>query len=195
MDDAKDSNSAEKELINVVAAADNGNPRVTGAQGGRARARAMSAKARQEAARQAAKARWSHLRATHTGILHIGDIEIECAVLENGRRVISDSAFQKALGRAAAGGQTYQRRAAENNFDQLPIYVALKNLKPFIPKGFSVSTIHYIRPGGGLAIGVDAAVIPAVCSIWLTARLQESSASNSCAPQSRLRSSKTASPP
>lgn len=144
-------------------------PKQTGAMGGRARAAALSSTERKSQALVANRARWSHPRATHVGVLPIGDLEIDCAVLENGRRIINDSAFQKALGRAAAGGQTYQRRA-EGDFDQLPIYVALKTLKPFIPPGFSVSTVQYIRPGGGLAVGVDAAVIPAVCSIWLAAR-------------------------
>lgn len=146
-------------------------PKVTGAQGGHARAKAMTKKQRQEAGQHAIAARWSHPRAAYAGELKIGDLTIECAVLENGQRVINDSAFQKALGRAAAGGQTYARRAAENDIDQLPIYVALKNLKPFIPQGFSVSTIQYIQPSGGrLAVGVDAGVIPAVCSVWLAAR-------------------------
>lgn len=164
----KDQDDKEQGSAEIVVL-DNRNPRVTGAKGGRARAARMSASARRETSLVANRARWAHPRATHVGVLPIGDLEIDCAVLEDGRRIINDSAFQKALGRSQAGGQTYQRRAASDS-DQLPIYVALKNLKPHIPKGFSVSTFQYIRPGGGLAVGVDASVIPAVCSIWLAAR-------------------------
>jgi hypothetical protein len=145
-------------------------PRQTGAIGGRARAANMTREQRSEAARQAAKGHWSKPRATHTGVVKLGDIEIECAVLADKRRIINDAAFQRALGRAGAGGQTYRRRAAQSAIDQLPIYLALRNLKPFIPQGFSVSTVSYIMPGGGSATGVDATAIPAVCSIWLAAR-------------------------
>src|SRR5690349_11914290 len=60
-------------------------------------------------------------RAKYSGVLKLGGVEIECAVLENGQRIVNDSAFQKALGRSQAGGQTYQRRAAENETEQLPI--------------------------------------------------------------------------
>lgn len=166
MDDHPKQENGAADREDVV---DTRDPKQTGAMGGRARAAKMAPQARREVSLAANRARWSHPRATHVGELPIGDLKIDCAVLENGRRIINDSAFQKALGRSQAGGQTYQRRAASDS-DQLPIYVALKNLKRFIPQGFSVSTIQYIRPGGGLAVGVDAAVIPAVCSIWLAAR-------------------------
>jgi hypothetical protein len=151
---------------------ENSKPKITGARGGRARAERMSGAERKKSAQQAATARWAHPRATHEGLLPlpIDGVQVECAVLENGQRVISATAFQRALGRSRAGGQTYQRRAAEDGIDQLPIYVALKNLKPFIPKDFSIGTVPYIRAKGGMAIGVSATIIPAVCSIWLAAR-------------------------
>lgn len=145
-------------------------PRQTGALGGKTRAARMTASERSTAASRAARAHWAKPRATHTGVIKIGDIEIDCAVLADKRRIVNDAAFQKALGRSGAGGQTYRRRAAQSGIDQLPIYVALKRLKQFIPPGFSVSTVSYIKPGGGTATGVEAVVIPAVCSIWLAAR-------------------------
>ncbi|HWO22345.1 MAG TPA: P63C domain-containing protein [Kofleriaceae bacterium] len=165
-----DTDSADTSDSDVTGAIDVTDPRQTGALGGRARAARMTSEELSASGRHAVNTRWSHPRATHLGVLKIGDISIGCAVLENGRRIINDTEFQRALGRSAAGGQTYQRRAAQDGIDQLPIYVALRNLKPFIPEGFSVSTIQYIRRGGGLAVGVDAAVIPAVCSVWLAAR-------------------------
>lgn len=140
-------------------------------KGGQARAAKLTPEQRSAIARKGGMARWEGVervaRATHEGPLRIGTIEMDCAVLEDGRRVISDAAFRRALGRANPGGQTYERRG----FDPLPIYVALKGLKPYIPKGFSVSTVSYTpKSGGGVAKGVEATVIPEVCNIWLRAR-------------------------
>jgi len=152
---------------------DDQDPKVTGAIGGRARAASMSPAERAESARRAARARWSErpMRATHAGDLRLGPLVVECAVLENGQRVINDTAFQRALGRSRAGGQTYQRRnEAAAGAPDVPIYLSLKSLAPFIPGDFAVKTVPYIRLGGGIALGVDAAVIPGVCSIWLRAR-------------------------
>src|ERR1051326_5496969 len=91
-------------------------PHLTGAQGGMARARAMTRAQRRASAKAAASVRWAGVRATHEGILEFGDVRIECAVLEGGIRVVSERAFSRALGRASAGGQTYARRGD----DQLP---------------------------------------------------------------------------
>src|SRR3990167_2147074 len=111
-------------------ALDNKDPKQTGRVGGLRRAAKMAPAARKAVAPAASRARWEPPRATHTGVLKIGDIKIDCAVIDGGRRVISDSAFQRALGRSAAGGQTYQRRRGDGQagIDQLPIYVALRNL-------------------------------------------------------------------
>ncbi|MBK9585468.1 MAG: hypothetical protein IPO55_06130 [Alphaproteobacteria bacterium] len=40
------------------------------------------------------------LKATHEGEINIGNSVIPCAVLENGERVITQSGFMRALGRA-----------------------------------------------------------------------------------------------
>lgn len=72
----------------------------TKSPGGIARAEKLSPQKRTEIAKQAAKARWANkeLNATHTGELRIGNIILLCHVLENGERVISGNAMQKALG-------------------------------------------------------------------------------------------------
>ncbi len=81
------------------------------AKGGLARAEKLTADQRKEIARGAAQARWSGgiPRATHEGTLHLGTIEIQCAVLENGQRVLTQSDVMRALGRArqAKGRQYY----------------------------------------------------------------------------------------
>ena len=75
--------------------------------GGKARAQSLTAKDRKAIAQGAAEARWEKAgklkaipQATHEGILTIGDVEIPCAVLEDGRRVLTQSGVMVALGRA-----------------------------------------------------------------------------------------------
>lgn len=147
-----------------------------GKLGGEARARKLTPERRREIAKAASAAKWAGhtkvLKATHAGSMKLAGIEVPCAVLADGRRVISHTAFVEALGRARPGGQTYQRRAneEENGRDELPIFLALKCLKDFIPNGFSAATIAYNPPGGGQpASGIDATTVPIVCRIWLSA--------------------------
>ena len=50
------------------------------------------------------------LKATHTGQLNIGPITIECAVLQDGTRVLTQSSFLRAI------GQSIKPCRAENRF-------------------------------------------------------------------------------
>src|SRR6476469_9391774 len=72
------------------------------ARGGHARAQAMSKEERQESARRAALARWSVdlPQAMYEGLVQIGDTEIYAAVLEKGKRLLSQATFLRALGRS-----------------------------------------------------------------------------------------------
>ncbi len=147
---------------------DNSNPRLTGAIGGRVRAARMTRAARERSSSTAALTRWG-IRATHMGKLPLNGYEVPCANLEDGRRVISITAFSAALGRSAPGAQTYRRRT-EQGLDQLPIFLASKRLTPFIPSDFSVSTIRYSPVGNGpMAEGIDAHEVPLICRIWVQA--------------------------
>ena len=115
-----------------------------GRKGGVARAKNLSAKQRSAIARQAAEARWGAnvpggafvAKATHMGQLEIGDSIIPCAVLEDGRRVLSQRAVNAALGRGPSGSQ-YSGVGAE----EVPPYLAPKMLKPFIPSALAGSLI------------------------------------------------------
>jgi hypothetical protein len=107
-------------------------------------------------------------KATHEGILTIGDIEVPCAVLEDGRRVLTQSGVMVALGRArqAKGRQYYD---ADVN---LPAFLTAKNLKPFIPDDLSVasSQIQFKTLGGSRAFGYSADLLPKVCGVFLDAQ-------------------------
>jgi hypothetical protein len=143
--------------------------------GGKARAKALSNEEKSESGRIAAEARWEKEgklkpipRATHEGILTIGNMEIPCAVLENGTRVLTQSGAMIALGRArqAKGRQYYDGDV------NLPAFLTAKNLKPFIPQGLSVtsSQIEFKTLGGIRAFGYSADLLPQVCGVFLDAK-------------------------
>jgi P63C domain len=140
-------------------------------RGGVARAEALSALERRESARKAALARWSAdlLQATHQGPLQLGGVEIMAAVLPNGKRLLSQSTFLRALGRspnpkAGTGGLA--------TLDGLPFFLQADQLKPFISEEVRLSTtpILFRDVTGRRAVGYDAELLPMVCEVYLKFR-------------------------
>lgn len=91
-------------------------------KGGLARAKSLSPDQRREIARAAIEARWRKhgkegiVWATHGSPdkpLHIGDLEVTCYVLEDGRRVISQRGLQTAVGMSTSGGSKGAHRTAK----------------------------------------------------------------------------------
>ncbi len=144
------------------------------AKGGLARAASLSASQRKSIAQKAALARWhSDLpRATHTGELLLGDVALDCAVLEDGRRVLSERSVLRTFGIHRSG--TVRKRALLDDGGRLPLFLAALNLRPFIDSELAMvltQPILYRMPGGGhIARGLDALLIPKVCEVWLRAR-------------------------
>lgn len=141
-------------------------------KGGKARAKKLTGEERTAIAKTAAEARWEKAgkeipRATHEGILTIGDMEIPCAVLEDGTRVLTQSGVMVALGRSrqAKGRQYYD---ADVN---LPAFLTAKNLKQFIPQELTVtsSQIEFKTLGGMKAFGYRADLLPKICGVFLDA--------------------------
>jgi hypothetical protein len=136
-------------------------------KGGRARAANLTQDQRADIARRAASARWQALSATHEGELPIGDTVVSCAVLNDGRRVLSQSGFMRALGRARqAKGRAYYKGDVN-----LPAFLTAQNLKVFIPKDLEVtsSQIEFRTIKGQKAYGYSADLLPAVVSVFLDA--------------------------
>lgn len=137
-------------------------------EGGRARAKKLSAEQRSEIARKAAEARWADQppavpRAQHTGALVIGDTILECAVLEDGRRVIKQGTMLQALGRAKSMG----RRG-----DVAP-FISASNLQQFAAPGLiaQLEPINYKAAGQRFtSTGYLAETLPSVCDVYLAAR-------------------------
>lgn len=146
------------------------------ALGGRARADKLTAPQRSEIAKKAAKARWSVPKATHQGEIRIGELVLQCAVLPDGRRVLSQRGVGRALGRAYGGSDW--RRADQGSSDggggKLPFFLASKKILPFISNELMLlvnEPIEYQHgQGGGVAHGVEATALPQICDVWLKAR-------------------------
>ena len=144
-------------------------------KGGKARAKKLTKEQRSESARNAALAKWEKAdasapmpKATHEGTLQIGEMEIGCAVLEDGRRVLTQSDFMRALGRARqAKGRDYYEGDVN-----LPAFLTAKNLKPYIDNDLYVtsSQITFRTLKGGRAFGYSALLMPKVCEVFLKAR-------------------------
>lgn len=139
------------------------------AKGGRARAEVLSGERRRDIAKKAAEARWNKPlpNAIRESAVRIGEIDISCAVLADGRRLITQSGMMVALGRArqAKGRQYYD---ADVN---LPAFLTAKNLKPFISKELEVtsSQIEFLTLTGARAYGYEAELLPKVCDVFIRA--------------------------
>jgi hypothetical protein len=139
-----------------------------GAQkGGKARAAKLTPSERSEAASLAAQARWGSqlVEATHTGVLRIGDMEIECAVLEGGTRVVNQGTVLSALGRAPTMGR-------RDLTDGRPPFLAAGNLVPFVPPKLieMYEPVNYRLPDGRRAVGYQAEILPLICWVYIDAR-------------------------
>jgi hypothetical protein len=144
-------------------------------KGGIARAEKLSSERKREIAAKAAQARWGErpAKATHIGTIKLGDMELDCAVLHDGRRVLSQRGVNRALGRKH-GGQSFRasQEAAERG-GELPIFLAPKGLEPFISddlRAVASKPIPYVHGRAGRAKGIDATALPMICDAWLRAR-------------------------
>ena len=138
----------------------------------------MDAQERIERAKKAGQARWEKtketggtLKATHTGELVIGDIRIPCAVLEDGRRILSETGIKDAIGSDSGQDKLLKRQAKEQGAE-IPIFLVTNVIKPLIINKLSsglFQKISYMK-GRQLCHGYPAELLPEVCEIWLEAR-------------------------
>lgn len=139
-------------------------------KGGKTRAENLSPEKRREIARQGGKARWAKKSedeapldlpvATHQGKMQIGDLELDCYVLEDGRRVFHKRGMARALGMKSGGGNVFmramQRKGLGSEID--------RNLLERINSPF------YFKPlTQDLAHGYEAEVLADVCKAVIRA--------------------------
>lgn len=142
------------------------------AKGGYARSEAMTAEERKTSAMVAAQARWGTAipQALSEGTLRIGEIDIDCAVLPDGTRVLSERALTKGFG-GKRGGAHWRRKKAGDAGADLPVFLSAKNISSNLPKDLIKALSEPIRyrtsTGGRLAHGVEATLLPKICNALL----------------------------
>lgn len=107
------------------------------------------------------------LKAEYRGVLPIGNVELNCAVLEDGTRVLSVSSVFKAFGRTNRGRMLKDPRRMR----KLPVFMDAKNLKPFIDKNLMgvLNPIQY-KDGKNRLDGYEYTILPKMCTVYLSAR-------------------------
>lgn len=145
-------------------------------KGGRARAANLSPTRRRRIASEAAKARWTEVGALPTvefgGELNLGIASVACAVLSNGKRVLTETGITNAIFGRRSGGSRRAKMASEASGTHLPLFVAPERLKPFISKDLEEGPLKpiFYREGNRTVTGYDASVLRAICEVWLRAR-------------------------
>ena len=142
------------------------------AKGGHARATKLSKEERSLIARNAAASRWDEslpkaICGSTDRPLRIANKEIECYVLEDRTRVLTQASFLEALGRHRKARVRYI-----NQEDRVPAIIQGKALNQFISRDILEKTrpIVFRTPHGTRAYGYRAELLPLVCEIYLKAR-------------------------
>lgn len=109
----------------------------------------------------------SNLRATHQGVLLVGEQKLPCAVLANGKRIISKSAIFRAFGRTKRG-----RKKDEIRAPNMPSFIDANNLQPFVSSQLkaALQPISYLTKSGKSGTGYPAEILPLLCDVYLIAR-------------------------
>lgn len=152
---------------------------VTGkAKGGKAAAALLTPEERKDRAQNAALARWGKVdvsglpKATHRGDIVIGEKRIPCAVLDNGKRILSEHGITNALLGSRSGASKRLKKASEEAGAHLPLFLAPTILNSFISDELASGPLSpiWFKDKGKMVLGYDAILLPAVCDIWLKAR-------------------------
>lgn len=106
------------------------------------------------------------LVAKYEGLLKIGNMELPCAVLNDGTRVLTQTAVFKALGRPARGN---------SRVINIPTFMDAKNLQKYITEDVMpmIKKIEYADTKGKDQTGYNCLILPVVCDIYLKARENE----------------------
>lgn len=107
-------------------------------------------------------------KASYTGTLKIGNQEIECAVLSDGRRILSAASILRIMGRCRPSGKDIKKARD----DQMPVFLAANNLKPFIPSEKIEATcpIIYKTKNNPKVRGYECSMLTIACDAYLAAR-------------------------
>ena len=151
-------------------------PQEAGAKGGKVRAQRLTRRQRAEIARQGARAKWAKegveinepvpvAYGSPDRPLRIGNAQIPCYVLQDGRRVFSQRGLQAALGLSTGGGTGRSRR--------LTAILGSLARKGVDTTGLSARTSTDLRfvpeRGGNPALGYEATILEDLCQVIIEA--------------------------
>lgn len=106
-------------------------------------------------------------KALYRGILPIGELELDCAVLDNGMRVLTATSIFTAFGRARKG----MNSRLEIDGTRLPPFLAAKNLEAHINQDVIERTVQIkYLDGSKEKTGYVATLLPKMCEVYLSAR-------------------------
>lgn len=155
------------------------------ARGGHARAEILSPSERSRIASEAAKARWAQraqptedmprVLEGYSNVVNLGGTKLPCAVI-NGpdgiQRVLSENGITNAILGSRSGASKRLKKAAGDEGALVPLFLAPRQLKPFISQELldgPLKAIDYVD-GDRVVRGYDASILVAVCGVWLEAR-------------------------
>lgn len=103
------------------------------------------------------------LYATHEGKLNLNNSVLDVAILNNGQRILTQSAVFKALDRPSRGN---------SRVIGIPTFMDAKNLQPLISEDLRgvINKIEYKGLNDTIQIGFDANILPLVSDLYLRAR-------------------------
>jgi hypothetical protein len=106
-------------------------------------------------------------KAIYSGVLPLNGIDLECAVLEDGSRILTATSVFAAFDRPRKGMNT----RLEVDGTKIPPFLAAKNLEPYIDQQVRDRTklITY-RNGNSIKRGYSASLLPKMCEVYLNAR-------------------------
>jgi hypothetical protein len=144
--------------------------------GGKARAERLSAEERSAIAQDAAEARWDRNKPDRIRVpkaicgspdrpLKIGELEIPCYVLDDGRRVITQGGMISALSMSPGS-------ATKGGGDRIANFLNTKALKPHVPNQLDAVITSPIRfkAHASPAYGYEATILADICDAVLKAR-------------------------
>ncbi|WP_082364956.1 P63C domain-containing protein [Bosea vaviloviae] len=147
-------------------------------KGGRARAIALSPERRREIARNSAASRWAAAAAipkaefgSDQSPLKIGDIELDCFVLNNSLRVISQRGMFRGLG-VTRGGPREDMKPDEGGAE-LPRFATQNWIFKHLSSDLTMALrnpILFSAPGAPRGLGYPATILPEICDAILAAR-------------------------
>jgi hypothetical protein len=156
-------------------------------KGGLARAAKLTPEERSTIAKEAAQKRWDevkqnegapeghHVLESFRSVLDIAGMKLPCAIVEGPdgiKRVLSENGITNAILGSRSGASKRLKKAASEGGAPVPLFIAPRQLKPYIDNDLldgPLTPIDY-WDGDRIVRGYDASLLVEICNVWLRAR-------------------------